>query len=724
MKSLDDGFTGGARRHRLSFDSAAEREEFHNSYPPEEQDSVRDLHDLMMRIDEAPNRHRGSKSVQNARWSAKRLEALHAEWVAAGRDWRVLVNKAKYPDAREPRLPQEFRDFIREKFSANQRVNAAPYRQIIRQWDTWLRTGDPRFAIPGYVDTDGFPVAPKPGRKAKYPDGWSLRNLNRFAPSKAELTMARIGVAAAMVWLPKIPGTREGVRFLEYVSGDDVWLKRKVCVEGFGAVRVVQFGLMDYAASYYLDGFVQRPVLPRRDGTTERLKRRDFLWTVALMLERYGFPLDYVMHLICERGTATMSKAEARFLYEISDGHIIVGWSTMEGEVVAAWEERQSGNSNAKGWHESFHNLYANEEADLPGQVGKDRDHSPAALLGRERAAVALNDLAMILSPEQRAALPMPFPGVRECYAQSMQRVGWINDRKEHGCKDFDQVMDWRPRGLRIQPLPESELPRWMQENPRVTRDNIDEMVEWFPRPESPRERMLKLSQGERFQRLPNAVYRRFYEDLHICERVAADLSLAFTCKQTGRKLRFEPATPQEAIAPGTKVTGFYRPDGTAIHLFGGNDAYLLTWPAVKANRRADAEGKQADYERKKSFINAAIANVRADRRDEIKAAAADAQQIARVMAEAHLLPNEDADSELEAAPGAHSLAAVQDGCSGSADAVREVTQAIKAAKAQGKARQRSQQNLSDLADAALSQAGDRLNPDPTEQPHDYDCHS
>ena len=708
------GGSGFRLRHPIEFHDAEDRAEFY-TYPPAEQESVRELNDAMVRIGKAKNVDRGAREcAQPGRdgWSRQYLTTLFKEWRASGNDWRILVDKRAFPEAREPALPLAFREYVRASISSNQRKNAPAIRKIHRQWERWWLSGDPRHALPGFEDEHGMPVCPPPGPRGRYPRGWSAKTLNRFAPPPAELEMARIGVAAAMSLLPKIPGTREGVRFLEYVSGDDVWLKRKVFVEGYGSVRVVQFGMMDYAASYYLDGFIQRPVLPRRDGSTEQLKRRDFLWCVALMLERYGYPLDYVMHLVCERGTATMSRAEARFLYEISEGRIIVGWNTMEGEMVAAWEERQSGNSNAKGWHESFHNLYANEEADLPGQVGKDRDHSPAALLGRERHATALNDLAMVLTPQQRAALPMPFPSVQKCYEQSLERVGWINNRKDHECKDFEHVMDWRPRGLNILPMSESELPKWLAANPRINGDNIDDAVEWFPRPETPRERMLRLSQGARFQRLPDQVYARFYQDLHISEKIAPDTSLSFVCKQTGRKLRFEPATPAEAIKPGTRVTGFYRPDGSAIHLFGGNDRYLLTWPAVKANRRDDAAAKQADYERKRSFIDTAIANVRADRRDDIRQATEEAQQIARVMAEASLLPKEGVPPG-ERAPGEHALAIVQDGCTGPSAAVQAVTAEQAAATAERKARQRTQQSLSDLADAALAQAGERFNPNP-----------
>src|SRR5205807_2205903 len=108
-------------------------------------------------------------------------------------------------------------------------------------------------------------------------------------------------------------------------------------------------------------------------------------------------------------------------------------------------------------------------------------------------------------------------------------------------------------------------------------------------------ERVLRLSEGQRFMRLPASVWQRFYEDLHVADKLDPDGRLSFTCKQSGRKLWFEAPTVEESLPPGSKVTGFYRPDGSAIHLFDNTGRHLLTWPAVKPNRRADAAAKQVD---------------------------------------------------------------------------------------------------------------------------------
>lgn len=704
MKMLEQ-FLGSTIRHALVFASAEDYSEFYNGYPSDEQANVREWHDSMMQIEEAKNAHRGSKMVAakhpgRAGWSAKNLEAIHKMWVEADRDWRVLVDKKRFPDAREPELPAEMQSFIRAMFSSNQRKNRPAWRKIIRKWEAWLTTGDPRHRLPGYD------VCPPPGANGRHPRSLGYANCNRYAPPRAESVIARIGVHAGMAILPKIPGTREGVRFMEYVSGDDVWLKRKCFVPGFGPLRVLQFGMMDYGASYYLDRFIQRPAVPRLDGTEQRLKRRDFLWCVAMMLERYGFPVDYVMHIILERGTATMSAAEARYLFEASHGQIVVCYSTMEGELVHAWEESKSGNSNAKGWHESFHNLFANEEADLPGQVGKDRDHAPAALLGRERHAMALNNAAMILTPDQRARLMLPFPDPSECYGQSLERVGWINHRKEHGCQGFSTVFDWRPHGMDILPLPEAALPKWLEANPHATAENLEKYVQLIPRPETPHERMLKLSHGARFMQLPQGVWRRFYEDLHISEKVDDDGRIGFTCKETKRKLWFEPADArQDGLKPGTEVTGFYRPDGSAIHLFSGgadmaNQRYLLTWQAVTPSRRGDTEGKQRDFARKRAALNVALANVREATTEEVARAQAAYRNNDAVLVENGLIPATE-----------ETLAVVQDGCTPLAAQLAAVD-GVRTAETQRKQKkQRTAADLTSLADAALSRVGDQPKP-------------
>lgn len=631
----------------LNFSSAMDRGEFY-TFPVAEQASIRARHAAMLRIAAAKNANQGvlaEVATAGALGLAKQtLRAMYDRWKTE-RDWRELVNKAKFPAAREKELPAAFvTGVIHVHFCENQRANKPGWRKIIRRWRDWYRTGDPRFALIGYDE------CPPPGPRGRHPTGWGYENMNRHRPHRAVLLMARIGSHAARAVLPFIPGTREGCRWLEYVSGDDVKLDRKVYVPGFGPCEVLQFGFVDYGASYYLEEFVQRPAIPRPDGTREKLARRDFLWSVAMMLEVRGYPLDWPMHLLCERGTATMTKAEARFLYELSEGQILVGYSGMEGEFVHAWDERKTGNSRAKGCHESIHNLLHNECADFAGQTGKDRDHAPALAMARERHTLLLDNAAVQLPPEERARLITPYSNAEECLLQTKERIGFINTRNLHDCENFGTVLEWRPRGFAALPRPAHELAAWLEKNPRAA----EEDVEWFPRMETPAERARKIAQGGRFQRIPSGALARFYEDLCELRRVRDDYSFEFT--RDKRTYRFAPPTPEEALEPGTEVLGFFRPDAECIHLFAkSTERYLLTWPAEKRLRRDDATGKQLAFRRKALFFSSALAAVRDATTGQVEAAQAAARQNAEVIY----------DNAAILAP---------EGCTRTAEAVQEIT--------------------------------------------------
>jgi hypothetical protein len=72
------------------------------------------------------------------------------------------------------------------------------------------------------------------------------------------------------------------------------------------------------------------------------------------------------------------------------------------------FEGARKGNYRFKGAIESFFNLVRNETAMLPGQVGKDRDHSPEQMVGLERYNNQLLKAAAELKPEEAARLKFP----------------------------------------------------------------------------------------------------------------------------------------------------------------------------------------------------------------------------------------------------------------------------------------------------------------------------
>ncbi len=123
-------------RHTLVFTTPEDREEF-GTYPAEEQSRLRVLWDAMMQIASAENPHQGTRAVAAAHpgwrgWSRQSLRTIYDCWVAQAHDWRTLIDRRRYPATRPGELPAH----IAAKFSANQRVNAPAWRQIIRQWET------------------------------------------------------------------------------------------------------------------------------------------------------------------------------------------------------------------------------------------------------------------------------------------------------------------------------------------------------------------------------------------------------------------------------------------------------------------------------------------------------------------------------------------------------------------------------------------------------------
>ena len=392
-------------------------------------------------------------------------------------------------------------------------------------------------------------------------------------------------------------------------------------------VRILQFGALDYGSACYLK-FGMRPDLPRKDGVRDRLKRRDFLFLVASLLMDYGYPLDYVMHMVVERGTATMNQAEARTLFELSQGQIQVGYTSMEGQFVLAWEEAKSGNSDGKGPLESFHNLWHNYEASLPGQVGKDRDHSPAALYGSNREAIALNKAGLLLTPEQRAKIRSPYATWNEAFLQTIDIAGRINSRRDHELEGTDKVLLWRLKGSDMEWRPETEL---LNLDPAMHAH-----VQWLPVNESPRERALKLSNGVRVGHIPPGALVRFYEDSHTKANVnGVDVSV----KIEGRVYHFGPETPEEAVADREEIFLHHAPVNPDYAIVTHKGVCVGVWKRRQVSRgNTDALG--AEIRRKQIFLNTAVASVRGKMAERLQEEQRRMDSNIEVLADAGLVPS------------------------------------------------------------------------------------
>lgn len=568
-------------------------------YPVEIQDLVRDWIEAEKRIREQGRPALLEWTVRTG-LSQSNIYRRLAEWRDTGQ-WSVFIDRRKWPEFwdqdRQVELPAEFLRWVGGQMLGNQRKNYPAWRAIIRQWKRW-RAGQIEARIPGY-DT-----CPPPGHTGRYPAGWSYSNLMRkAAPPKAELAISRVGTSAAKEHLPYVPGTRAGARWMEFIFFDDVHLDREVIVPGYWKpVRVLQFGGLDYSSAYYLK-FGQRPDLPGDDGHRDRLTRRDFLHLVAALFDEFGFPCEYPCHLILERGTATLSSAEAQLLYELSDGRIRCGYTTMNGQFLFAWDEDRSGNYTGKSPLESWHNLYHNEQAAYNGQVGKDRQHCPAQLQGQEREVVALAKATALLPEARRDQIVPPFATLEQCYWQSYEIVSRINNREEHDCEGFDRVPMWRMPAVSLDWRPVEALSALDPAQQRF--------IEWTTRVETPEERRAKLSRGMRMMRLPPQVWVRFYEDSHALAKIERS---SITIRVAGRSLIFGPMDPADALPDGTEVMAHFNPTDPKKVFATHQGRFVAEWPRWNRVARGDTQELQTAIRRKQSYLNAAVASTRGKR--------------------------------------------------------------------------------------------------------------
>lgn len=611
------------------------------SFPLDEQQRITALFHVMEKIETHVNeggsvRSACQQAASECELSAVRLQHVYPDFCDHG--WRALIDRKRFPDGESAVLPAEFLRWVSGQFLGNQRKDRPAWRAILRRWRSWL-SGNPTMAIPGYN------TCPPAGANGRWPTGWSYDNLTRFTGNtKAEQALARVGTSAAMKHLPFAPTTRVGLRPLEYVFFDDVWVDRKAIVPGYGVSRILQLGALDYASGVYLK-FGQRPQILNEQNRYEQLKERDMKWLVAMLLEEWGYPLDYIMHLICERGTATLRPADAKALYDLSDGQIQVFFTSMIGEIVQAWDEKAIGNSRGKSPLESWHNLFHNENASLPGQVGMDHEHEPRTLLAQENEALMLTSAAHFMSKNQAARLSLPFSDCREAYFETLETVRRINNRWDHDLEGFEKVREWRINAPGCVTQWKRDIDLFDRATGKsIVAPELERFIEWTSRIETPVERLYRLAAGTRFAKIPFGVLPRFYEDCHTIVHIE---NYGITFKYEGSKYSYLPPSPEQCLPEGKEYLVYYRPfDLGSIHITEQTkqgSRYIGTWTLQARGNRNDLDAKIKAIAQKRQFLNAAIGSVRNKTREYIQEQEARLANNLQVLQEAKLIPSGDA---------------------------------------------------------------------------------
>ena len=554
------------------------------------------------------------------------------------KDWHVLINQAKLPVLQRKAFRAEFIDYWKSLCERNQRKCRPAYRELIRRY----RNND---EISGYgrwqdaYRTKHGKEAPE-GFVPDLPDGWAYATLMRYAPSKFELTAARIGRSAASVYKPLVFTTRVGLECGQYLVFDDLEHDVKVNLLGVNkvALRPLELCCLDLFSACKI-AWGMKPMIIGDDGTKEKIKEREMRFLLAYIMTRIGYrPAGTT--LLVEHGTAAIREPIEKILNDASDGAITVERSPMQGApaIHGYYEGRGKGNFRFKAALESLHNLTHNELAMLPGQMGKDRDHSPEELHGRERVNNALIKAMAAMPEARRNLLRLPFLSYFDFEDIANQVNQFINERTEHKLEGWIKSRlvttefrlgtdhDWLPaEQLLTLPEHEREATNALVLQPGNTRVRKMSPAEVWGRGK------------ERFARLPGLVVPQILgEDLAAERKVGKNGLIEFEDRELGYEVfRYLAAvrSPDGAItrmAEGEKVLAFVNPfDPEEMHVCRagtGKGAYMGVCKRWNTPCKADTEAVHqlmgaAAHEEKEMLagLNARASGLVAARNDDEK---------------------------------------------------------------------------------------------------------
>lgn len=416
------------------------------------------------------------------------LYRKRAEFGSEG--WRGLVNRSLLKGRQTDRgLPEEFIQFWQGLCLDYQRKTSAAYRSLFLDilqvgkmipgyhgsWETIWRTERPGWRMP--------PICPyNPDRLT--PNGWTSRNLYRYAPDKFMLAAARIGTGEASRYLPRVPTTRKGLRIGQFKMIDDVWHDHKVNFAGNReAYRPLQLGSLDLFTGFY-ESYGCKPIRELGPNEKEHIRKHYLRALYVHMFCVMGYHPEGCT-ILGEHGTAggddAALKALQRFAPEIT---FAAGGMQNLPICKGLFDATPRGNFKWKAALESAHNLHHNELAALPGQVGRNRDNSPVQLYGMDKENAALIKVCVALEearPDLARELAMPFMQFDRFMEFLHLAYERINHRMDHRLEGFeesgltvqeyrlDPSMDWLPMSQLdgMAPQARAALETVLESNPR-----------------------------------------------------------------------------------------------------------------------------------------------------------------------------------------------------------------------------------------------------------------
>lgn len=648
------------------------------SLPFEERKEILALLHICMSVEAAKCRKRAiaiyaaGNADRGRGFSAPSLRRKFYAWIRSGRNWVVLRNESRVREGHG--LPLTFVDWLQGWCMQNKRVSRQQWFRLKRYWVHGCDDKGEPFVVPGYGTWQDWWSSLHPGQALPshcpgLPRGWSYENLMRkkHRLSKAQEVMARQGIAPARAHLPHVLGTREGLRFLEQVTFDDVKVDFRVLDPVSGTVCDLWLLVAFDRATAVCLGYGMRPARVREDGTQEHLRLIDMKQLCGWVLERWGLP-PYPVSWKLENGCATLPEATALALRDLSGGRIGVSYASMiSGKSAAGYQERGIGNSRAKASHEAHNNLLHNIVGDVPGQTGRRYDVRPADLAAREAETRAIWAVSRTLSPEAQDQIEYSIYTLNQARTVLNAAFHIMNTREQHELEGFDEVVIGRPHpGEPWRPVSKikAELPLdW----------------EFSSRRESPVERMKRLITGLEWSRVPRSTLVHFYRDSHkrVCVNEAGEITFAHEKRDY---VFVRPADGQRYRAGDEFLAYFHPRELDLLHLtqLPPHGGYVASWARRDRVRVGDGKALSEALEYTKGALQAEQAHLHEVCKPEAQALQAMRAHNAEVIAGESAIQVRDMNPVIEAYPAV---------CTAAESATAAALDAIDQARADERAR-------------------------------------
>lgn len=394
--------------------------------------------------------------------------------------WRGLKDTRAKGNGGTRGLPPQFESWVKELYLRNQRTQTGRevHRIVIERWNKWRRSGEGKWAIPGY---DAPPAVGPKG----YPKGWSEDQIWRLRPDHYACATARQGAKAAADFLPSILKTRCGTRFGQVVFFDDQDYDTKVVAPGLSqrSLRPQGFNSIDYLSGCFLDHSIRMRWWDCEKNQYKTLTGIEATWFIIAHLQRHGYRSDTGTVLVVEHGTMNgyanmeLSTPDGWHRLEdalkaVTDGMVTIARSGLFNHPAFAgllFRPQSSGNPNFKSPLEGMFNLVRNRHAGLLGATGRNRDEAPAEQYGSDLYVKQLLKVWEKLDDRHRQHLVFPIPTAAQFGDSAFALYQAINARRDH------EIEGWESCGFRV------PLFRFTEESPWIGQADLARKIAASP---------------------------------------------------------------------------------------------------------------------------------------------------------------------------------------------------------------------------------------------------